>query len=48
MFPAPKKVRKWLFLIKQALDCGALCAGQASKLAGALSLAGQHCFDKFG
>ena len=48
LLPAPKKVRKWLFLIKQALDCGTLCAGQASKLAGALSWAGQHCFEKLG
>ena len=48
LFPAPKKVRKWLFLIKQALDCGTLCAGQASKLAGVLSWAGQHCFERLG
>ena len=48
LFPAPKRVRKWVPLIKQALDAGKLCAGQASKLAGALSWAGQHCFERLG
>ena len=48
LFPAPKKVRKWVFLIRQALDDGKLCAGQASKLAGALSWAGQRCFERLG
>eukprot|EP00959_Pyramimonas_sp_CCMP1952_P345860 7243304-Pyramimonas_sp.AAC.1 len=48
LFPAPKKVCNWLFLMSLALNYGKVRAGQASKLAGALSWARQHCSGKLG
>lgn len=44
----PKKRIKWIDCIKEALACGHLEAGSASKLAGKLNFATQHLFRRLG
>lgn len=46
--PSVPKVRKWLMVIRGALQTGNLSAGEASKLAGRLQWACQHMFRKIG
>ena len=47
-WPTLDKIAKWVLRIKQALDNKVLLAGQASKLAGALSWATAHIFHRLG
>ena len=47
-WPSPDKVVKWCSTISAALSSNSLRPGEASKLAGALSWAGQHVFNRLG
>ena len=46
--PAEEKLRKWTMRISKALEEGRLCAGEASKLGGALQWAAQMTFRRLG
>jgi len=46
--PSEDKIRKWTAKIESILECGKLCGGEASKLAGALQWAAQHTFKRLG
>ena len=46
--PEPDKLEKWRKQIKAALDCGHLCGGEASRLAGRLAFSSQKAFRRIG
>ena len=48
VFPTEDKVKKWKRTIATALQKGVLHGGEAQKLAGALSWAGQKAFRRLG
>ena len=48
LWPSPHKMEKWLLQIREAIACGTLSAGDASKLVGRLSFGAQHIFRKLG
>ena len=48
MWPASDKVVQWTKVLEQVEQTGILSSGLASKMAGRLNFAAQHCFRKFG